>query len=78
MPLESLSTIIYNIVDNLIIFLGYYRWTAMEENDQRKFLFLVIEKCEAVDPEVRLTAARVLLYLVQGKMSWILLHDIVF
>ena len=38
----------------------------MEQSDQRKFLFLVIEKCEAVDPEIRLTAARVLLYLVQG------------
>ena len=38
----------------------------MEENERRKFLFLVVEKCEAVDPDVRLKAARVLLYLVQG------------
>ena len=38
----------------------------MEENEERKFLFLVIEKCEAADSDVRLLAARVLLYLVQG------------
>ena len=38
----------------------------MEQNDRRKFLFLIIEKCEAADPDIRLTAARVLLYLVQG------------
>ena len=38
----------------------------MEQNDRRKFLFLIIEKCEAADPEIRLTAARILLYLVQG------------
>ena len=38
----------------------------MEQHERRKFLFLVIEKCEAADPDVRLTSARVLLYLVQG------------
>ena len=41
----------------------------MKENDRRKFLFLVTEKCEAVDPDVRLMAARVLLYLVQGTLT---------
>ena len=38
----------------------------MEQIERRNFLFLIIEKCEAADPDVRLTAARVLLYLVQG------------
>lgn len=38
----------------------------MEQNERKKFLFLVIEKCEAADPDIRLAAARVLLYLVQG------------
>ena len=46
--------------------LGYDKWSEMEQNDRRKFLFLIIEKCEAADPDIRLTAARVLLYLVQG------------
>ena len=41
----------------------------MEQNDRRKFLFLIIEKCEAADPDIRLTAARVLLYLVQGTYT---------
>ena len=46
----------------------------MEENDRRKFLFLVTEKCEAVDPDVRLMAARVLLYLVQGTLTGYFVH----
>ena len=46
----------------------------MEENDRRKFLFLVTEKCEAVDPDVRLMAARVLLYLVQGTLTGYSVH----
>ena len=46
--------------------LGYDKWSEMEQNERRKFLFLIIEKCEAADPDTRLTAARVLLYLVQG------------
>ena len=41
----------------------------MDQNERRKLLFLVIERCEAVDPDVRLTAARVLLYLVQGMYT---------
>jgi len=48
---------------------GYDKWTAMEENERRKFLFFVTEKCEAVDPDLRLMAARVLLYLVQGNFG---------
>ena len=40
----------------------------MEENDRRKFVFFVIEKCEGVDPDTRLNAARILLYLVQGTL----------
>ena len=39
----------------------------MQENDHKKFVFYVFEKCEAVDPCARLNAARSLLYLVQGK-----------
>lgn len=46
--------------------LGYDKWSEMEQTERRKFLFLIIEKCEAADPDLRLTAARVLLYLVQG------------
>jgi len=42
----------------------------MEENERRKFLFFVTEKCEAVDPDLRLMAARVLLYLVQGATQF--------
>ncbi|KAJ7377890.1 Striatin-interacting protein 2 [Desmophyllum pertusum] len=45
------------------------KWTEMDQNERRKLLFLVIERCEAVDPDVRLTAARVLLYLVQGNFG---------
>ena len=40
----------------------------MKKNEKKKFLFLIMEKCEAVDPDVRLKAARVLLYLVQGTL----------
>ena len=40
----------------------------MKKNEKKKFLFLIMEKCEAVDPDVRLKAARVLLYLVQGAL----------
>ena len=40
----------------------------MKKNEKKKFLFLIMEKCEAVDPEVRLKASRVLLYLVQGTL----------
>ena len=42
----------------------------MKKNEKKKFLFLIMEKCEAVDPDVRLKAARVLLYLVQGTMTY--------
>lgn len=41
----------------------------MKKNEKKKFLFLIMEKCEAVDPDVRLKAARVLLYLVQGTFN---------
>ena len=47
--------------------LGYQKWTKMKPAERRKFLFLVLETCEAADLEIRLKAARVLLYLVQGK-----------
>ena len=40
----------------------------MKEKEKKKFLFLIMEKCEAVDPDVRLEAARILLYLVQGTL----------
>ena len=46
----------------------------MEQDERRKFLFLIIEKCEAADPEIRLRAARVLLYLVQGIHYQYLYH----
>ena len=38
----------------------------MKPAERRKFLFFVLETCEAADLEIRLKAARVLLYLVQG------------
>ena len=41
----------------------------MHENDHKKFVFYIFEKCEAVDPCARLNAARSLLYLVQGKST---------
>ena len=53
-------------LDPFFLNLGYDKWSEMEQSERRKFLFLIIEKCEAADPELRLTAARVLLYLVQG------------
>ena len=53
-------------LDPSSINLGYDKWSEMEQSERRKFLFLIIEKCEAADPDLRLTAARVLLYLVQG------------
>ena len=46
--------------------LAYQKWTEMKPAERRKFLFLVLETCEAADLDVRLKAARVLLYLVQG------------
>ena len=49
-------------------FQGYEKWITMKKNEKKKFLFLIMEKCEAVDPDVRLKAARVLLYLVQGTL----------
>ncbi|XP_073228731.1 striatin-interacting protein 1 homolog [Porites lutea] len=48
---------------------GYEKWITMKKNEKKKFLFLIMEKCEAVDPDVRLKAARVLLYLVQGNFG---------
>lgn len=44
----------------------------MHENDHKKFVFYIFEKCEAVDPCARLNAARSLLYLVQGKSTKII------
>ena len=41
----------------------------MVESERRKFMFLVFERCEAVDIDARLTSARVVLYLVQGMQS---------
>lgn len=49
--------------------LGYQKWTEMKPAERRKFLFLVLETCEAADLDVRLKAARVLLYLVQGNFG---------
>ncbi|XP_074610603.1 striatin-interacting protein 1-like [Acropora palmata] len=48
---------------------GHDKWTRMQENDHKKFVFYVFEKCEAVDPCARLNAARSLLYLVQGNFG---------
>ncbi|RMX60555.1 hypothetical protein pdam_00001424 [Pocillopora damicornis] len=38
--------------------LGYQKWTEMKPAERRKFLFLVLETCEAADLDVRLKAAR--------------------
>ncbi|CAH3112858.1 unnamed protein product [Pocillopora meandrina] len=48
---------------------GYQKWTEMKPAERRKFLFFVLETCEAADLEIRLKAARVLLYLVQGNFG---------
>ena len=60
-PVDNLYTV-------LIFYSGYEKWITMKKNEKKKFLFLIMEKCEAVDPDVRLKAARVLLYLVQGTL----------
>ena len=62
-PTKEITCILYKYSQ-----LGYEKWITMKKNEKKKFLFLIMEKCEAVDPDVRLKAARVLLYLVQGTL----------